>query len=434
MSASSSVNMDTQRASNASGPGDSDVRAALQRVAPEVVREVDRLLAGRTRHIRLSAELARLFRARSWPQTSKIIRAWMLWVIVLDIVTLAVNAVLLPPDIVKAMLQPASILPPAALATATAFLRPRPLWFESVAIHLGVFLILLSVALVGVSSGGEYYERHITIMLFVAVTAIIIFPIPIEWSISIAIFAIGLYLVFQLQNQDIAPGNAIAGALFFASGIAATVVARRTANILAHKTFLLELRDRARLAELTDANARLELLARTDPLTGIANRRWMVETLKRVWGDGIGKTEGAAILMCDIDHFKQLNDSLGHAEGDRCLVKVAGIIQSSLRDDRDQVARYGGEEFLVLLPGADEQDAMLVAERIRSRVETALLPNPRSSVGAYVTVSIGLAVLKRGTEAVSFEVVQKQADEALYIAKGKGRNQASFYAPPANSG
>ncbi|WP_280519063.1 GGDEF domain-containing protein [Shinella curvata] len=426
--------MDTHRASNVFSTGDSDARAALQRVTPEVACEVDRLLAGRTRDIRLNAELVRLFRIRSWPQTSKIIRAWMLWVVVLDILTLAVNAALLPPDIVMAMLPPASILPPAALATATVFLKPRPPWIEGVAVHLGVFLILLSVALVGVNAGGEYYERHLTIMLFVAVTAIIIFPIPLEWSISIAVLALGLYLMLQLQNHDITPGNAVAGALFFASGVVATVVARRTANILAHKTFLLELRDRARLAELTDANARLELLARTDPLTGIANRRWMMETLKKVWSEGVSKSVGPSILMCDIDHFKQLNDSLGHAEGDRCLVKVAGIIQSSLRDDRDQVARYGGEEFLVLLPEADEQDALLVAERIRSRVETALLPNPRSSVGAYVTVSIGLAVLTQGTEVISSETLQRQADEALYMAKAKGRNQALLHAPPSNSG
>ncbi|OCP06297.1 hypothetical protein BC374_20090 [Ensifer sp. LC13] len=270
------------------------------------------------------------------------------------------------------------------------------------------------------------------IMLFVAVTAIIIFPVPLEWSMAIAVFVLGLYLVFQLQNPEIASGNALAGALFFASGVVATVVARRTASILAHKTFLLELRDRSRLAELTDANSRLELLARTDPLTGIANRRWMMDALK-VWSDEAAQSQSAAILMCDIDHFKQLNDSLGHAEGDRCLVKVAGIIQSSLRDDRDQVARYGGEEFLILLRDANEEEGVAVAERIRRRVEAASLPNPRSSVGAYVTVSVGLAVLKHGGEGVSSEVLQRQADEALYEAKKNGRNRVVLHVPDFQS-
>jgi len=127
--------------------------------------------------------------------------------------------------------------------------------------------------------------------------------------------------------------------------------------------------------------------------------------------------------------FKQLNDSLGHSEGDRCLVKVAGIIQSSLRDERDQVARYGGEEFLVLLRDANEEDGVSVAERIRRRVEAASLPNPRSNVGAYVTVSIGLAIWEHGSEARSSEALQRQADEALYEAKKRGRNQVALYAP-----
>ncbi|KRB55177.1 diguanylate cyclase [Rhizobium sp. Root708] len=419
--------MDTDRVASSSDTIKTSAKKTFQRLTPAIVGEVDRLLAGRTRDIRLSTDLAELFRARSWSSTAKIIRAWMAWVIVLDVLTLAVNAVLLSPGSVVPMLAPASILPPAALAVGAVFLKQRPLWMQGVAIQLGMFLILLSVALVAVNAGGEYYERHLTIMIFVAVTAIIIFPIPFKWSMSIAAFALGLYLVFQLRNPDIGTGSALAGALFFASGVIATLVARRTANILAHKTFLFELRDRARLAELTDANSRLELLARTDPLTGIANRRWMMETLNRAWSEDLEPMKGVAILMCDVDHFKQLNDSLGHGEGDRCLVKVAGIIQSSLRDEHDHVARYGGEEFLVLLPDADGQDASIVAEKIRSRVEAASLANPSSALGPYVTVSIGLAAYKRGGEPVSSEMLQRQADKALYLAKRAGRNRVVMY-------
>lgn len=402
---------------------------STNRLDPAVVSEVERLLAGRTRHIRLNSQLAQLYRERSWPQAAKIIRAWMVWVVILDIVTLGVNAVLLPRQTVVLMLEPASILPPAALAAVTVFLRPRILWLERLALHIAVFLILCSVALVGVNAGGEFYERHLTIMLFVAVTAIIIFPIPLVWSASIGVYAIALYLGFQLRNPNVGGGSALAGTLFFASGMAATVVARRTAIILAHKTFLLELRDRSRVATLTDTNVRLELLARTDPLTGIANRRWMIEALLRLWSGATESGAGAAILMCDIDHFKNLNDSLGHAEGDRCLVKVAGIIQSCLRDDRDQVARYGGEEFLVLLAHANEEEALAVAERIRSRVEAASLPNPGSLVSSYVTVSIGVAIAGQNAVRPSSEQLQRQADEALYASKRKGRNRVELFAP-----
>jgi diguanylate cyclase (GGDEF)-like protein len=402
-------------------------RKPLQRLSVEIDEEVERQLSGRTRHIRLDSKLARLFRERSWPQTSKIIRAWMIWVIVLDALTLYLNAILLPTDTVSSMLLPASILPPAAVVAAIIFSRPRALWMQGAAILTSVFLILLSVALVGVSTGGEFYERHLTIMLFVAVTAIVIFPIPLSWSMTIGAYAIGMYLVFQLRNPDIAAGSALAGTLFFASGLAATLVARRTAIILAQKTFLLELRDRSRLEDLTDANGRLELLARTDPLTGVANRRSMAETIKSCWNEVAGPRSGAAMLMCDIDDFKKLNDNLGHAEGDRCLVKVAGIIQSSVRDEHDQVARYGGEEFLVLLPGANEDDAKVVAETIRSRVEAASLTNPTSSVAPHVTMSIGVAATKQERQHVQPEQLQRWADAALYCAKSSGRNRVTAY-------
>ncbi len=409
-----------------SGKSAGSVPPKTARLSAVTNEEVERQLGGRTRDIRLNGELSRLFSERTWPQMSKIIRAWMIWVIVLDVLTLCLNTLLLPAGTVMSMLLPASILPPAAVTVAVVFREQRAAWLQATVLLVGVFFILVSVALVGVATGGEFYERHLTIMLFVAVTAIVIFPVPLRWAMVIGAYAIGIYLVFQLTNPDIEPGSALAGTLFFASGIGATLVARRTATILAHKTFLLELRDRSRLADLSDANARLELLARTDPLTGVANRRSMMETLDACWQEA-GDSGGAAILMCDIDDFKSLNDSLGHAEGDRGLVKVAGIIQSSLRDDRDQVARYGGEEFLVLLPNADKHAACAVGETIRKRVEAASLPNPLSRVMPNITLSIGLAATEQ-CQSISAAHLQRQADEALYSAKVQGRNQVVAHA------
>ena len=131
-------------------------------------------------------------------------------------------------------------------------------------------------------------------------------------------------------------------------------------------------------------------------------------------------------MMCDIDHFKALNDSLGHGEGDRCLVKVAGIIQSNLRGSHDHAARYGGEEFLVLLPSIAEDEAIDVAKQIRESVEIASLPNPASRVSSYVTVSIGVSHLENIQNATP-ERLQSQADQALYRAKESGRNRVVPY-------
>lgn len=186
-----------------------------------------------------------------------------------------------------------------------------------------------------------------------------------------------------------------------------------------------------RVAELAKANDRLELLARTDPLTGIANRRWMTETLVHLWGSDKRCLNGAAMLMCDIDCFKKLNDHLGHAEGDHCLVEVATIIRDNVRRDRDHVARYGGEEFLVLLPGVNEEEAAAVADRIRRSVEAAALSNPGSRVSRLVTLSIGVAV-QTADEAISPEQLQQRADAALYLAKQAGRNRVMLHRPESS--
>jgi len=355
----------------------------------------------------------------------------MTWVAFLDVLTLALNMMMLPRAIAQAMLLPGAIVPPVVVAVVLIWRRPHAPWLQGASLIAGMFLILLSVALVGVSAGGEFYERHLNVMLFVAITAIIIFGIPMAWTATIAASALGLYLAFQLQNPAIEFGSAVAATLFFASGIFATVAARRIMTILAQKTFLFELRDRRRVAELAEANDRLKLLASTDPLTGIANRRWMTERLDQLWGGGKSFPEGVAMLMCDIDDFKKLNDHLGHAEGDRCLVDVARIIKENVRRDLDHVARYGGEEFLVLLPQVDEEEAVSVAERIRESVEAAALPNPASRVSRHVTLSIGVAV-QGAYDAISPEQLQRQADDALYLAKQTGRNRALLHRPASS--
>jgi diguanylate cyclase (GGDEF)-like protein len=395
-----------------------------------VASEVDRLLSLRTRDIRLKGEIGRLFRARIWSQTAKIVRAWMTWVAVLDMLTLALNMLMLPRSVAHSMIMPAAIIPPVAAIVVLAWRKPQQSWLQAGSLVGGMFLILLSVALVGVSAGGEFYERQLNVMLFVAITAIIIFGVPLAWTTTIAASALGLYLVFQLQNPAIQRGSAEAATLFFASGVFATVAARRIMTILAQKTFLFELRDRRRVAELAKANDRLELLARTDPLTGIANRRWMTETLDHLWGIDKSCLDGAAMLMCDIDYFKKLNDQLGHAEGDRCLVEVARIIKENTRRDFDHVARYGGEEFIVLLPGVNEEEAVSVAERIRQCVEDAGLPNPGSLVSRRVTISIGIAQ-QTPDEAMPPEQLQRRADAALYLAKQGGRNRVVLHRPEA---
>ena len=193
---------------------------------------------------------------------------------------------------------------------------------------------------------------------------------------------------------------------------------------------LRDIDDRKRLEEhVLTARARAEqrareatLLASTDELTGIANRRAFLRHLDR---EIEGSTEFGwplAVAMFDVDHFKRVNDSYGHAVGDRVLQLIAARASAVVRSG-DLVGRLGGEEFGILMPGATAEDAAVVAERLREAMET---PRAGEEAGLpSVTVSVGIAAREDQADAAALLAV---ADAALYGAKGAGRNRIKIAA------
>lgn len=159
----------------------------------------------------------------------------------------------------------------------------------------------------------------------------------------------------------------------------------------------------------------LERQAASDSLTGIPNRRTVTEFLQSRIAESRRASRPLALLLLDVDHFRLFNEEAGHDEGDEVLKGVAEILRRSIRA-YDLAGRYGGEEFMVVLPGADENEAMQAAERIRRRI--ANLPTKAS---ADVTASIGVALFPESAEEA--EVLIKTADRALYRAKRQGRDQ-----------
>lgn len=160
-----------------------------------------------------------------------------------------------------------------------------------------------------------------------------------------------------------------------------------------------------------------ELLHQTivDPLTGAFNRRHMDRRLAEVAGPESRKAGCATILLIDIDHFKRINDRLGHASGDQVLKKIVSLIQDNTRKT-DQLFRMGGEEFLLLLPDTGEAETLVVAENLRRLVESAGVESDTLAV----TISVGVS--QRGTDENADDWIRK-ADEALYNAKARGRNR-----------
>jgi len=196
----------------------------------------------------------------------------------------------------------------------------------------------------------------------------------------------------------------IAGVLLLLAALVTALARWRTRRLDA----LVAVRTR----ELEAANAKLEDLATRDGLTGVRNRCHFDDMLARIVAERARESRRLALLMADVDHFKRFNDTRGHMAGDELLKRVGAILHAAASEMGGHAARYGGEEFALLLPGASREQALAAAERIRS--EVAAIPDG-------VTISIGLAHGNVHPDAAARMVAA--ADEALYRAKGAGRNQ-----------
>jgi two-component system cell cycle response regulator len=178
---------------------------------------------------------------------------------------------------------------------------------------------------------------------------------------------------------------------------------------------------RANVIETTRAaNERLEELARTDPLTRLANRRVLVERLQAEIERARRYESVVSLLMIDLDHFKKVNDAHGHLVGDEVLQEVALLVQQAVRTV-DVVARYGGEEFVVVLPETAGDGAVTFAERIRERLEAHTFAT-KAGLALRLTTSIGIATFP-DRDVETAEDLFARADEALYRAKADGRNR-----------
>ncbi|MBD2296089.1 diguanylate cyclase [Anabaena sphaerica FACHB-251] len=173
--------------------------------------------------------------------------------------------------------------------------------------------------------------------------------------------------------------------------------------------------------QLEAANQELKRLANIDGLTQIANRRCFDEVLFQEWKRLKREKLPLSLILCDIDFFKNYNDTYGHPAGDECLKQVAYIINQSINRPADLVARYGGEEFVLILPHTDTEGAVHIAEEIRSQITSAAIAHISSQVSQYVTISLGIATLIPNDQLYPESLISK-ADQALYQAKQSGRN------------
>ncbi|MGG6296632.1 diguanylate cyclase domain-containing protein [Leptolyngbya sp. AN02str] len=164
------------------------------------------------------------------------------------------------------------------------------------------------------------------------------------------------------------------------------------------------------------------LLATSDGLTHIANRRRFDDYLRQQWQHLARERSPLSVLLCDIDYFKQYNDTYGHLQGDDCLREVARVLNQSVRRPSDLVARYGGEEFAIILPNTPLDGARTIAQDVLKAVANLHIPHGRSPISPVLTISIGLACQMPDLTR-SPNTILEIADRLLYQAKLRGRNQ-----------
>jgi diguanylate cyclase (GGDEF)-like protein len=166
----------------------------------------------------------------------------------------------------------------------------------------------------------------------------------------------------------------------------------------------------------------LELLAATDPLTKLYNRRYFTESSNQIFNLCKRSKEEISVIIMDIDNFKSINDTYGHNIGDDVIIDIANKLVQNQRKS-DVACRFGGEEFVLLLPNTKKESAFIIAEKIRKNVESSIIHLQNDTL--QYTISIGVADVHFKDE-LNIEKALKRADEALYIAKNNGKNQVQI--------
>jgi diguanylate cyclase (GGDEF)-like protein len=316
-----------------------------------------------------------------------------------------------------------AIVLPLTLLSIYLLRRPLPAWVHGIAAFSPLVAETALVLLLGRLSGGVFTDRYVFAAAIGVFAQTLLMRAPFRHTVVGLAATLCVFCTIGLIPWHGHFGAAVPiEQLIFVVGLSLPALYERHARERAgRRDFLQSETNRLRLEDILRMNAHLERLSSIDGLTGIFNRRYLDAALQRLCSIALQKERWIGVLMIDIDHFKSLNDTAGHQHGDFCLEQVAQLLQQSVRAGVDTVARYGGEEFVAILPDANADDALTIAERVRRAVEDAGLAG---AMGTVVTISTGAAAF-RGGPGAQFTAVEliATADEALYQAKQSGRNR-----------
>jgi diguanylate cyclase (GGDEF)-like protein len=353
-------------------------------------------------------ELEPEFRRSNLDESLVHIRANLCLTIMIVVAFTAANAMVLGMELnrIPSRINLLIILPVLLVTLAATFSPRRHRVYPPLAISAAVICGLAQVAIQVIASLGGIAFLFPSLILM---TMYVYFMAGLIFYHAVAAGAIVLLIYVAAATSLAVPGSE-----FSYSSLA--IVA---ANLIgASVVYMHEKTSRMRFLE---AGLLREMVAR-DGLTGIHNRRMFDQHIQRIWQQAIRESECVAVLLADIDCFKDYNDRYGHQAGDECLRAVATCLSQSARRPLDFVARYGGEEFAVVLYEANSTYVAEVLTRIQRSIAELNIPHEASQVASRLTVSIGAAYIRPSAHRTHDGLIQL-ADEALYNAKERGRNR-----------
>ncbi|ASJ97887.1 GGDEF domain-containing protein [Shewanella marisflavi] len=258
---------------------------------------------------------------------------------------------------------------------------------------------------------GEYTSLAIVdsvVDVLVFTFAISLFPLR-NWLLVSVIPLLSVSLVTRIIET---PENPIFAVTKFTCLLVIIVTGQKVLQEWFRKAILRD-------AEKQQLLQQFKHMALIDGLTNLSNRRHFDEVLALEIKAAKRTKDPLSMILLDVDYFKRLNDSIGHQQGDKCLIRIAEVLHGIASRPRDLAARYGGEEFAVILPDTDLDGASHIAEQIRAALKAAEIAHPDSDLGAFVTVSQGVSLWQPG---LSAQDLTASADQLLYLSKAQGRD------------
>jgi diguanylate cyclase (GGDEF)-like protein len=329
---------------------------------------------------------------------------------------------LLPSNLERSLFFRVGILLPSSVATLWLLRQPRMRGHRDL-LYL-VFSLIAAACCVAAFPGYNPVTSLCTQTTFVLLVWTIVSATQLK--MPLALVCLGCLLlgdtVFLLRSPWLTGTERLTAFAQFSTAAILSGIARHRSDYIHRVAYLLRLREKLRRAELSGLNAHLARISTHDPLTGLANRRLFDQQLHTIWNRALREDAPVSVAMIDVDHFKNLNDTYGHAAGDVVLVFLADTLRSSIRTGTDIAARFGGEEFVILFPGLTEHETLQAAERLRLNIANATVPISATQPPLRCSVSCGVATMRPVPSVKPSDLIEI-ADAALYRAKRQGRNR-----------